>query len=205
MGVIVDAQRTLFLLSSSSVSPAKVGRPYIPTVIPCQTASGNKSVICASMGLYNTLAQLVKLCYYYLAVTNTLTQKRKEIKTMSAKVKESNLTSKRDIMKITTRDDAIPMKDVPSGTEIKMVAYVIEDVTKDYGDTPTFETFECILIADGENKVYATRSATFIEKIRSIMEELGNEDTEADPEPLLIRITQQKSRSGNNFVSCCLA
>lgn len=124
---------------------------------------------------------------------------------MSAKVKESNLTSKRDIMKITTRDDAIPMKDVPSGTEIKMVAYVIEDVTKDRGDNPTFETFECILIVDDDNKVYATRSATFIEKIRSIMEELGNEDTEADPEPLLIRITQQKSRSGNNFVSCCLA
>lgn len=126
---------------------------------------------------------------------------------MSAKVKESNLTSKRDIMRITTRDDAIPMKDVPSGTEIQMVGYVIEDVTKDRGDNPTFETFECILILDTENNVYATRSATFIEKIREIMKELGDEDTEPDSEsePLLIRITQQKSRSGNNFVSCSLA
>ena len=50
---------------------------------------------------------------------------------MSAKVKSSNLTNKREIMKITTRDDAIPMKDVPSGTEINVVAYVIEEVTKD--------------------------------------------------------------------------
>lgn len=126
---------------------------------------------------------------------------------MSATVKESNLKSKRDIMRITTRDDAIPMKDVPSGTEIKMVGYVIEDVTKDRGDNPTFETFECILILDTENNVYATRSATFIEKIRTIMKELEDETTEADSEsePLLIRITQQRSRSGNNFVSCSLA
>lgn len=126
---------------------------------------------------------------------------------MSATVKESNLKSKRDIMRITTRDDAIPMKDVPSGTEIKMVGYVIEDVTKDRGDNPTFETFECILILDNENNVYATRSATFIEKIRTIMKELEDETTEEDSEsePLLIRITQQKSRSGNNFVSCSLA
>ena len=126
---------------------------------------------------------------------------------MSATVKESNLKSKRDIMRITTRDDAIPMKDVPSGTEIKMVGYVIEDVTKDRGDNPTFETFECILILDTENNVYATRSATFIEKIRTIMKELEDETREenSESEPLLIRITQQKSRSGNNFVSCSLA
>ena len=125
---------------------------------------------------------------------------------MSATVKESNLTSKRDIMRITTRDDAIPMKDVPSGTEIKMTGYVIEDVTKDRGDNPTFETFECILILDTDNNVYATRSDTFIEKIRTIMKELGDDENAADSsEPLLIRITQQKSRSGNNFVSCSLA
>lgn len=124
---------------------------------------------------------------------------------MSATVKESNLTSKRDIMRITTRDDAIPMKDVPSGTEIQMMGYVIEDVTKDRGDNPTYETFECILILDNQNNVYATRSATFIEKIREIMKELGDEDTADASEPLVIRITKQKSRSGNNFVSCSLA
>ena len=127
---------------------------------------------------------------------------------MSAKVKESNLTSKRDIMKITTRDDAIPMKDVPNGTEVQLTAYVIEDVTKDRGDNPTGETFECILVQDVKGDVYATRSATFIEKIRTIMEELADDENASfdfAAEPLLIRITQQKSRSGNNFVSCSLA
>ena len=64
---------------------------------------------------------------------------------MSAKVKESNLTNTRDIMRITTRDDAIPMKDVPSGTEINVVAYVVETVVKDRGADPTGEEFDCLV------------------------------------------------------------
>lgn len=127
---------------------------------------------------------------------------------MSAKVKESNLKNKIDIMRITTRDDAIPMKDVQNGTEIAMTAYVIEEVTKDRGADPSGEVFECILVQDSNGKVYATRSETFIEKIRDIMDELmEGEDYTLDlkAEPLMIRITQQKSRSGNNFVSCSLA
>lgn len=127
---------------------------------------------------------------------------------MSAKVKESNLTSKRDIMRITTRDDAIPMKDVPNGTEIAMVAYVVEEVVKDRGADPSGEVFDCILVQDASGDVYATRSETFIEKIRDIMEELkedGEDVSNLKESPLQIRITQQKSRSGNNFVSCSLA
>lgn len=127
---------------------------------------------------------------------------------MSAKVKESNLKNKIDIMRITTRDDAIPMKDVQNGTEIAMTAYVIEEVTKDRGADPSGEVFECILVQDSSGAVYATRSETFIEKIRDIMDELmEGEDYTLDlkAEPLMIRITQQKSRSGNNFVSCSLA
>lgn len=127
---------------------------------------------------------------------------------MSAKVKESNLKNKIDIMRITTRDDAIPMKDVQNGTEIAMTAYVIEEVTKDRGADPSGEVFECILVQDSNGAVYATRSETFIEKIRDIMDELmEGEDYTLDlkAEPLMIRITKQKSRSGNNFVSCSLA
>lgn len=127
---------------------------------------------------------------------------------MSAKVKSSNLTNKRDIMRITTRDDAIPMKDVQNGTEISMVAYVIEEVTKDRGADPSGETFDCILVLDNAGNVYATRSETFINKIMDIMEELREDpETPVDlsQEPLQIRITQQKSRTGNNFVSCSLA
>ena len=127
---------------------------------------------------------------------------------MSAKGKSSNLTNKRDIMRITTRDDAIPMKDVQNGTEISMVAYVIEEVTKDRGADPSGETFDCILVLDTAGNVYATRSETFISKILDIMEELREDpETPVDlsQEPLQIRITQQKSRTGNNFVSCSLA
>ena len=127
---------------------------------------------------------------------------------MSARVKQSNLTSKRDIMRITTRDDAKPMKDIASGTEISMVAYVIEEVVKDRGADPSGETFDCILVQDVNGDVYATRSETFINKILDIMAELaadGENIADLKEEPLAIRITQQKSRSGNNFVSCSLA
>lgn len=127
---------------------------------------------------------------------------------MSAKVKSSNLTNKREIMKITTRDDAIPMKDVPSGTEINVVAYVIEEVTKDRGTDPSGETFDCILVLDDKGDLYATRSETFINKIFDIMDTLtddGEDVSDLAANPLTLRITQQKSRSGNMFVSCSLA
>lgn len=127
---------------------------------------------------------------------------------MSAKVKSSNLTNKREIMKITTRDDAIPMKDVPSGTEINVVAYVIEEVTKDRGTDPSGETFDCILVLDDKGDLYATRSETFINKIFDIMDTLtddGEDVSDLTANPLTLRITQQKSRSGNLFVSCSLA
>lgn len=127
---------------------------------------------------------------------------------MSAKVKSTNLTDKKDIMRITTRDDAIPMKDVTSGTEISMVAYVIEEVVKDRGIDPSGEIFDCILVLTDTGELYATRSETFINKILDIMETLGDDDeatADLTSEPLRIRITQQKSRNGNNFVSCSLA
>ena len=127
---------------------------------------------------------------------------------MSAKVKSTNLTDKRDIMRITTRDDAIPMKDVTSGTEISMAAYVIEEVVKDRGIDPSGEIFDCILVLTDTGELYATRSETFINKILDIMEMLRDDDeapADLTSEPLRIRITQQKSRNGNNFVSCSLA
>ena len=127
---------------------------------------------------------------------------------MSAKVKSTNLTNKRDIMRITTRDDAIPMKDVPSGTEISMTAYVIEEVVKDRGVDPSGEIFDCMLVQTESGDLYATRSETFINKILDIMEMLredGEDVSNLVECPLLIRITQQKSRNGNNFVSCSLA
>ena len=111
-------------------------------------------------------------------------------------------------MKITTRDDAISMKDVENGTEINMTAYVIQEIVKDRGADPSGEIFDSILVLDKSGALYATRSTTFIEKIHSIMEELSEDpETPFDftANPLVLRVTHQKSRSGNNFVSCSLA
>lgn len=127
---------------------------------------------------------------------------------MSAKVKESSLTNKLDIMRITTRDDAISMKDVENGTEITMTAYVIQEIVKDRGADPSGEKFDSILVLDKSGALYATRSTTFIEKINSIMEELSEDpETPFDfiDNPLVLRVTHQKSLSGRNFVSCSLA
>lgn len=127
---------------------------------------------------------------------------------MSAKVKESSLTNKLDVMRITTRDDAISMKDVENGQEISMTAYVIQEIVKDRGADPNGEIFDSILVLDQDGTLYATRSETFIEKVHSIMAELtGDDESPLDlkANPLTLRISHQKSRSGNNFVSCSLA
>ncbi len=50
---------------------------------------------------------------------------------MSTKLIKSNLTEKRNILRMTTRDDVIPMKTLQSGTEISMVAYVVQEIVKD--------------------------------------------------------------------------
>lgn len=127
---------------------------------------------------------------------------------MSAQTKRTNLNSVREIMRITTRDDAIPMKDVPDGTEIDMVAYVVQEITKDRGEDPSGEVFDSIMVLDRENRVYATRSETFIDKIDEIisaLREAGEPVDDLNENPLRIRITHQKSRQGNTFVSCSLA
>lgn len=127
---------------------------------------------------------------------------------MSAKVKESSLTNKLDIMRITTRDDAVSMKDVQTGKEINMIAYVIQEIVKDRGADPNGEEFDSILVLDQDGTLYATRSETFIEKVHSIMAELSGDDGspyDFKENPLTLRISHQKSRSGNTFVSCSLA
>lgn len=126
---------------------------------------------------------------------------------MSAKVKESSLTHKLDIMRITTRDDAVRLKDVENGKEINMIAYVIQEITVDRGKEPTGEKFDSILVLDADGTLYATRSETFIEKVHQIMDELTDDESTVDfkENPLTLRITHQKARSGNMFVSCSLA
>lgn len=127
---------------------------------------------------------------------------------MSAVFKKSNLTSRRDILRITTRDDAISMKEVENGSEIAVTAYVIQEVTRDRGDHADGEVFNSIMVLDDKGTVYATRSDTFIEKLQEIMDELqeaGEDMSDLTGNPLVIRITKQRSSKGNQFVSCSLA
>lgn len=125
---------------------------------------------------------------------------------MSTKLIKSNLTEKRDILRITTRDDVIPMKTLQSGTEISMVAYVVQEIVKD--QEPDSEPFLTILVLDAAGRLYATRSETFIRKIDEIMDLLAEDGAPlimSPDNPLIIKVTLQQSRSGREFVSCCLA
>lgn len=128
---------------------------------------------------------------------------------MAAKFVESSFTDKKQILRITTRDDAISMKKLDNGTTINVTGYVIQEITKDYnlepGEQP--EVFTSILVLDDHDNLYATRSDTFIRKIKEIVEMLSEDGSVYDmmADPLPIRITRQTARSGREFVSCAYA
>lgn len=128
---------------------------------------------------------------------------------MAAKFIESSFTDKKQILRVITRDDAISMKKLDNGTMINVTGYVIQEITKEYDLAPDEEpeVFTSILVLDDKDQLYATRSDTFIRKIKEIVEMLsddtGSYDMAADPLP--IRITRQTARSGREFVSCAYA
>lgn len=128
---------------------------------------------------------------------------------MAAKFIDSSFTDKKQILRITTRDDAISMKKLDNGTTINVTGYVIQEITKDYnlepGEQP--EVFTSILVLDDHDNLYATRSDTFIRKIKEIVEMLSDDGSVYDmmADPLPIRITRQTARSGREFVSCAYA
>jgi hypothetical protein len=128
---------------------------------------------------------------------------------MAAKFIESSFSDKKQILRITTRDDAISMKKLDNGTTINVTGYVIQEITKDYnlepGEQP--EVFDSILVLDDHDNLYATRSDTFIRKIKEIVEMLSEDGSAYDmmADPLPIRITRQTARSGREFVSCAYA
>lgn len=117
---------------------------------------------------------------------------------MSAKVVETSFT-RRDTLRVTTRDDAIPMKEVAAGTEITYSGHVISEITNE----ETGEIFTSIVVKSADGKLYATRSESFIKKIHEIMELIADE--EPSDEPLILMITKGKSKNGREFVSCALA
>lgn len=116
---------------------------------------------------------------------------------MSAKVLESTYTG-RNTLKITTRDDAVPMKEVPPGTELLYEGHVIQEIVNEQNG----EVFQSIVVKTTDGKLYATRSESFIKKIHEIMEIVKDDPSD---EPLILMITKGKSKNGREFVSCALA
>ena len=120
---------------------------------------------------------------------------------MAARLIESSFTNKRDIARITTSNSAVPMKKVADGTELKYVGYVIQEITNDQ----TGEVFNSIVIKTDDNKLYATRSETFIRSLKEILEICKGEDGEPDGDPIILKIERLESKNGNEFVTCALA
>lgn len=114
---------------------------------------------------------------------------------MSATVTESSYISKRDIARVTTRQDAVPLKTVETGTQFNYSGYVIQEITNE----ATGEVFTSILIAADNGNVYATRSDSFIRSLKEILEICAGDD-----EPITLQINRGMSKNGREFVSCSL-
>ena len=124
---------------------------------------------------------------------------------MSAKVVKTskNFDGKaREILKITSRNDAIPMKDIPNNSIIPYCGFVEQEIVNEN----TGEVFNSILVVsepneDGVKKLYATRSDSFksaLFEIVNALEECG--DTDA----FSIQIMKLKSKNGREFITCNL-
>ena len=118
---------------------------------------------------------------------------------MALKVKETTFSA-RDTLRITSATDAVPMKDVPDGTELKYVGYVKTEITNE----ATGEIFDSIVIKTEDGGLYATRSASFMRALEEIIDTIaafGDDDTE----PIILTVKKLKSKNGNTFVTCQLA
>lgn len=123
---------------------------------------------------------------------------------MSARVVDSseNLTA-REILKVTSRTDATVLKDVETGTIIPFNGYVKQEIVNE----STGEKFISIVVVSekdesGENRIFATRSESFMKSLDNILDVLADND---DTDPFSIRISHQKSKNGREFVTCSLA
>ena len=118
---------------------------------------------------------------------------------MALKVKETTFSA-RDTLRITSANDAIPMKEVPDGTEINYIGHVITEITNE----STGEVFDSIVIKAEDGTLYATRSDSFRKALLEIIDTIA-EFGEDDEEPIILTVKHLKSKSGNVFVTCQLA
>lgn len=124
---------------------------------------------------------------------------------MSAKVvyTSKNFEGKaREILKITSRKDAIPMKDLPNNFIIPYCGFIEQEIINEN----TGEKFNSILVVsevneDGIKELYATRSESFIKALYDIIDTL---EDQGDNDPFSLQIMKLKSKSGREFITCNL-
>ena len=118
---------------------------------------------------------------------------------MALRVKETTFSA-RQTLRITTATDAVPMKDVPDGTELHYLGHVKTEITNE----STGEIFDSIVVKT-EDGLYATRSASFMKALDEIIETISTFGDDDDTEPIILTVKKLKSKNGNTFVTCQLA
>jgi hypothetical protein len=123
---------------------------------------------------------------------------------MSAKViKTSEGMSARKVLSYTSRNDAIPMKELAKGTIIPFKGYIEQEIVNE----STGEVFNSLLIISepdesGYDALYATRSESVMRSLFGIIDTLTDM---GDTDPFSVKVDKLKSKNGREFITLSLA
>lgn len=123
---------------------------------------------------------------------------------MSAKViKTSEGMSARKVLSYTSRNDAIPMKELAKGTIIPFKGYIQLEIVNE----STGEVFNSLLIISepdesGYDALYATRSESVMRSLSDIIDTLTDM---GDTDPFSVKVDKLKSKNGREFITLSLA
>nr|DAG18965.1 MAG TPA: ssDNA binding protein [Caudoviricetes sp.] len=123
---------------------------------------------------------------------------------MSAKViKTSEGMSARKVLSYTSRNDAIPMKELAKGTIIPFKGYIEQEIVNE----STGEVFNSLLIISepdesGYDALYATRSESVMRSLFDIIDTLTGM---GDTDPFSVKVDKLKSKNGREFIILSLA
>lgn len=123
---------------------------------------------------------------------------------MSAKViKTSEGLTARKVLSYTSRNDAIPMKELAKGTIIPFKGYIEQEIVNEN----TGEVFNSLLIISapdesGCDALYATRSESVMRSLSDIIDTLTDM---GDTDPFSVKVDKLKSKNGREFITLSLA
>lgn len=123
---------------------------------------------------------------------------------MSAKViKTSEGLTARQVLGFTSRNDAIPMKELEKGTVIPYTGFIEQEICNEN----TGEVFNSLLLISepdetGSKKLYATRSDSVKRSLFEILETLAEMN---DTDPFSVKVEKLKSKNGREFITLSLA